>query len=123
MICVGCSAFRPPTQILTVTALPTNAVVTINGVRYHPPVQIPVKRDQPAIIQCEAEGCESQLRIVDSHLNGTAFLDTVGFLFFLFPGIGLVTPGSHSLEYTTVQMDLYHPYVPPAPTKPIGPHK
>ena len=121
--CVGCSAFRPPTQILTVTTVPTNAVLTINGIKYNPPVKMPVKRDKPVIIECEATGFTPQVRTVDSNLNFTAFLDTVGFLFVLFPGLGLASPGSHSLDYTTVQMDLTHPYVAPTPTPPIHPRK
>jgi hypothetical protein len=109
----GCSAFRSSTQIMTVTTNPQNAMLTINGIKYHPPVQVPVKRDQPAIIQCEAAGFEPQLRVIETHLNGTGALDVVGFLFFLFPGVGLLTPGAHSLDETTVNMDLSHPYVAP----------
>ena len=119
---VGCCAFRSSTQVLTVTANPKEAVVIINGIKYHPPVQVPVKRNQPAIIQCECDGFEPQMRIIDTHWNGTAVLDTLGFIFVFFPaGIGLLTPGAHSLDYTTVQMDLYHPYVPPAPVEPVKP--
>ena len=56
IISTGCSAFRSPTQVLTVTTMPPDAVLTINGIKYHPPAQIPIRRDQPAVIQCEAEG-------------------------------------------------------------------
>jgi hypothetical protein len=90
-------------------------MLTINGIKYHPPVQVPVKRDQPAIIQCEAAGFEPQLRVIETHLNGTGALDVAGFLLFLFPGVGLLTPGAHSLDETTVNIDLYHPYVAPNP--------
>jgi hypothetical protein len=109
----GCSAFRSSTQVMTLTTNPQDAMLTINGIKYHPPVQVPVKRDQPAIIQCEAAGFEPQLRVIGTHLNGTGALDVVGFLFFLFPGVGLLTPGAHSLDETTVNMDLSHPYVAP----------
>lgn len=111
LLATGCSVFRSATQTLTVTTVPTNAVLVINGVKYQPPVKIPVRRDRPVIIQCEAPGLEPQLRTIDTHLNGTAFLDFMGLLFFLVPGIGLATPGSHSLEYTAVHLDLFHPYV------------
>jgi hypothetical protein len=117
---IGCSAFRPPKEVLTITANPKDAIVFVNGIKYHPPIQVPVKRDQAVFVQCEYAGLDPQTRIIESHLNGTAFLDAVGFILFLVPGFGLLTPGSHSLDYTTVNMDLYHPYVPPAPVKPIA---
>jgi hypothetical protein len=111
----GCSAFRSSTQIMTVTTNPQNAMLTINGIKYHPPAQVPVRRDLPVYIQCESEGFEPQQRIIENHLNGTGFLDVVGFVLVLFPGIGLCAPGAHSLDETTVNMDLYHPYVAPKP--------
>lgn len=114
----GCCAFRSRTQVITVTTNPADADLQINGIHYRSPAQVPVQRDIPVVLQCSREGFEPQQRIIQTHLNGTAFLDGVGFFFFLWPGIGLLTPGSHSLDQTTVSIDLSQPYV-PSTNKPV----
>jgi hypothetical protein len=121
----GCCAFAPRTQTIGVTTNPADAELTINGIHYHSPAQVPVPRDMPVVMMCSKDGFETQQRVINTHLNGLAFLDTVGLIFFLVPGVGLLTPGSHSLDETAISIDLYHPYVPPVikPVEKIGPRK
>jgi hypothetical protein len=103
----GCSAFRSSTQMVNITCNPNDAILTVNGQRYTPPVQINAKRNRDLSIQCYKEGYAPSQRTIGHHLNGTGALDAVGTLLILVPCIGLFTPGAWSLDETDVAITLY----------------
>ncbi|MCK4563155.1 MAG: hypothetical protein KAU94_00615 [Verrucomicrobia bacterium] len=103
----GCCAFRPHSQMVNITCMPEDAILTVNGQRYTSPVQIDVKRNRNLSIQAYKEGYMPSQRTVGHHFNATGALDAVGTFLFLFPGIGLFTPGAFSLDETDVAITLY----------------
>ena len=103
----GCSAFRPMNQTVNIVAWPEDSALTVNGKSYHPPTQISVRRDQQVAIQCFKDGYVPYNHTIGTHLSGSAALDIVGTIFFLFPIIGLIAPGAHSLDQTDVNITLY----------------
>lgn len=103
----GCSAFKSSTQQMNITCNPTDAVLIVNGQRYHSPAQINVKRNRDVSIQCYKDGFEPYQRTIGNHFSTTGVLDTIGTVCFLFPGIGLFTAGAWDLDETDVQIDLY----------------
>lgn len=103
----GCSAFRASTQIVNVSCVPQDAIVTVNGHRASMPAQISVRRDRDLSVQAHKQGHAPYQRTIGHHLNGTGALDAVGTLLVLVPGIGLLTPGAWSLDETDVAVTLY----------------
>lgn len=103
----GCSAFRPMHQTVNIVVFPEDATLMVNGKKYQPPAQISVMRDQQVAIQCFKEGYAPYNHTISTHLNGSAALDIVGTIFFIFPIIGLIAPGAHSLDQTDVNITLY----------------
>ncbi len=103
----GCSAFRAHSQMVNITCMPNDAILTVNGQRYTAPTQVTVKRNRNLSIQCYKDGYMPTQRTIGHHFNGTGALDAVGSFFFLFPVIGLFTPGAWSLDETDVAITLY----------------
>ena len=103
----GCSAFRPSTQFVNISCEPEGSRVTVNGVRYGSQASVEVKRNRNLTIQCRKKGYETSQRTIGTHFNGTGAIDAVGTFFFLFPVIGVFTPGAWSLDQTDVHIQLY----------------
>ncbi len=103
----GCSVFRPHKQTVNVTCFPEDAVLMVNGQRYHAPTQIRVKRDQDVSIQAYKDGYTPYQRTIGHSLNTTGILDVVGTLLILVPCVGLLTPGAWSLDETNVGITLF----------------
>jgi hypothetical protein len=104
----GCSAFRSPTQLISVGCSEADATVVINARRCNLPAQIRVKRNSEMTIQAFKTGFRPYQRRVGYHLNGTGVLDIVGVLpTFGLSSIGLCCPGAISLDETDVYIQLY----------------
>ena len=116
----GCSMFQNPTQMVTITVNPPDAKMTVSGDPVQPPAKLEMKRNQPFMILCTKDGLEPYSRLVDTHLNVTGALDIVGCIFFLVPGLGLATPGAHSLDETAIYMDMFNRATTPAKTLKTG---
>ena len=124
LLSTGCSIFRNSTQAVRITVNPPDAVLKINGgvVTNFASVQIP--RNVRSFVECSKDGMPSQQQMIESYLNGTGFLDGIGLVLFLVPGIGLAAPGSHSIYPTEIHFDLTKPYVsPPSRFKANSPPK
>lgn len=111
VLACGCSMFVPPKQNVSIQCVQPRAEVKIAGTPHPLPLEIQVPRDRDLFLECSAPGYTNQFRTIESHMNGYGALDTVGFLFFLVPGLGLACPGSHSLDAEEVTFDLSIPYV------------
>ena len=120
VVCLsGCSAFMPPKQEVRFNLLPPDARLLVNGEPTDATKPQKFPRDHSLLIQASHEGLLDYHRMVDCHPNGYAFLDTVGLVLFLLPGIGLAAPGSHSLDETDITVDMYHLYVAPPKYAPV----
>ena len=102
----GCSALMPSTQTLSVKCVPEDAAIKINGQKYTSPASVQVKRDRDVTLQFYKDGYSTHQQIIESHWNTTGKLDAVGGCFFILPWIGLLCPGSASLDETDVMVTL-----------------
>ena len=102
----GCSAFKHHNQIITVSCVPNNATIIVNGQQYGSKSQISVKRDEIVVIQAYKEGYMSHQEIIDHHFSGVGFLDAVGTFWFILPVFGLLTPGAWTLDVTNIGIIL-----------------
>jgi hypothetical protein len=104
----GCSCFVPSHQTISVSVIePPHAKILINGVyEGESAVQVSVIRNHTVGVIVKKEGFQTESKIVSYHLNTTGILDVVGTCLFLIPVIGLMTSGSHSLDDTTLVMQL-----------------
>ena len=97
----GCSAFKPPTQSVIITASDTSAEIFINaehkGVGT---VTAELRRDKSHAIMAKVGGRVGAASI-GTHVSTTGLLDIVGGLFFLVPLVGILTPGFYDLDQTT----------------------
>ena len=103
----GCSAFKPSTQMVNISCEPEDSKLIVNGERYGNQAQVKVKRNRDMTIQCQKSGYDLSQRTIGHHFNGTGALDAVGTFFFIFPVIGIFTPGAWSLDQTNIQITLY----------------
>ena len=103
----GCSAFRPARQVITVKTSEPKAQIWINNnLEGETPVTKSVKRNKAVSILVTRKGFFPTTRTIDRHLSKTAILDIIGTGLFLFPGIGLLTPGAWDLDETEVFVHL-----------------
>ncbi|RLD12035.1 MAG: hypothetical protein DRI44_02125 [Chlamydiae bacterium] len=103
----GCSVFRPWNETINVSSYPEDANITVNGLRYKTPAQISLRRNESIAIQCYKKGYLPYNKVIKSELNATGILDVAGTFLFIFPCIGLLTPGAFSFEETNINMSLY----------------
>ena len=104
---LGCSAFRPSTQRVTVTCTPPDAVLMINGRTCSSPAVADLKRNRYFAILCYKDGYAPYERTIKNHFNETGVLDAAGTCFFLLPGVGLFFPGAWSLDETAITVVLF----------------
>ena len=70
------------------------------------PVQASVLRNRTVFVTVKKEGFQTLQQTVQSDFNTTGILDAIGTYIFLLPVIGVASPGSHSLEETTLVLHL-----------------
>ena len=112
---VGCSTIQTK-QTLVVTTQPPDATVVINGIQAAHPVSLEVPCDKEVSIQCSKAGLTSQTRVIGTHKTPANGLLNLG-LWFVIPGGDLRYTGDRRLDQTNINMDLYHPYIPPVQKK------
>jgi hypothetical protein len=105
---MGCSCFVPSHQTVSVSVIePPHARVWINGTyQGEAPVQVSLIRNRTFGVIVRKEGFQTSTQTVEYHLNTTGILDVVGTCIFLVPVIGIMTAGSHSLDETTLVLNL-----------------
>ncbi len=107
-LAVGCSAFKPSHQTLTVEVTdPPHAGVWMNT-KYvgEAPVHVSVIRDHNVDVVVKKDGFQPATRTVKYHVNATGVLDIMGAWLFLVPFIGVIAPGHDSLDDTLVVVQL-----------------
>jgi hypothetical protein len=111
MVCVmlqsvGCSLFQPKMQTVTISSIPSGAVIKVNGQSLGAaPQSIQLERNKSHTITAQL-GNRSAVRELNSKMSQTGILDIVGTIFFLVPGIGLLSPGAWELDSTNVVMQM-----------------
>jgi len=103
---VGCSAFKPSTQTLSITCSDPDAVLLVDGQAYPLPAQIPVARNRDHSIQCYKEGHYPYNHTIGHHFSGSGVADLIGLCCILVPGFGLLTPGAWDLDQTDIFITL-----------------
>ena len=104
---VGCSAFQPARQSVTVATTTSGATIKANGVTVgQSPVTFQAKRNQDLNLIATKPGYQDSVMQISRQTSPTFMLDAVGGWFFLFPWIGLLTPGAYELSNTQVEMSL-----------------
>ena len=103
----GCSTLASKTQQFSVTAIPEDASIIINGqLRGKGRAVAEVKRDSSVSVMVSKKGCQSMHRAVGHSINGLGILDGVGTLFLLVPAFGLASAGAYSLDEDTLHFTL-----------------
>ncbi len=98
----GCSLFMPKMQQVSISTVPSGADITIDTQpRGKSPLTVELQRNKDHAIIAQI-GSRTAVRTLDSNFSKTGVLDVIGLLFFIFPGIGLLTPGAWELEATNV---------------------
>ena len=102
----GCSAFKPATESVIITASDTSAEIFINsqsmGVGT---VAAELKRNKSHAIMAKV-GDRVGTASIGTHISATGILDIVGGLFWLVPLIGIFTPGFYDLDQTTFMIAI-----------------
>ena len=102
----GCSSIRSTEQWVTVTTDQRDAEIYVNGMMQgHGRVTVAVPRDENALVVVRRGNLRVQ-HAIDSELNWTGYLDIFGGVLWLVPFLGLLAPGSKSLQETDVQVSL-----------------
>jgi hypothetical protein len=114
----GCSLLMPSYQILTVqvTEPPHTGVWVNNKYEGEAPVQVSLLRNHSADVVAKKEGFQTSEKLVGCHINVWGGLDIAGTWLFLLPLVGVISPGSHSLDDTTLVMHLAPEETPVSPT-------
>ncbi len=103
----GCSLFMPSTQRLSITTDQPDAEIFVNSQSITPGMgSVNVKRNKEVVIMVTKPGYERAYHHIGTHISTAGVLDILGILVFLVPVIGLLTPGSRSLDETSVVIPL-----------------
>lgn len=102
----ACSAFKPSTQIFSVTCNPDDTKVIVNGTRFDCPAKMPVRRDKKLVVEAYRDGYEPYKETIDYHLNKTGEYDIAGTMFIIVPIFGLLFPGAWDLDQTEMDIQL-----------------
>ncbi|MBU0994460.1 MAG: hypothetical protein KJ737_18360 [Proteobacteria bacterium] len=102
----GCSAFRPPKQVISIRCNEPQAVAYVNGEPFAVPNEIVVDRNKNVSISCNKRGFHPYNKVVGYHFNLTGALDLAGTFIIVVPVVGLLTPGIWSLNETEIEIEL-----------------
>ncbi len=94
----GCSFLGPRKQSITVTGQPADAMVVVNGQQMTAPVTMEVLRNKSVNIVVSKKGYGTFTSNTGYTLSPLGVLDVAGGFFFLFPLVGLLSPGAFELE-------------------------
>ena len=104
----ACSCFTGTRQKVTVMTNVPTAEIYANGERVGQgtTAEFRVKRNKNVQIMVKADGYYPAYKSIDTQLSATGILDIIGIFFFIIPFVGLLTPGSKTLEQNNVAIEL-----------------
>ncbi len=94
----GCSIFAPRTQTITINGEPADAKIIVNGNVVSTPASIEVRRNKNISIMVTKKGYHPYSANTGFFLSQWGILDVIGGVLFLFPIIGLASPGAYALD-------------------------
>lgn len=101
----GCSSFRSSTQTMTVTTDQPGTEIYVNGAMVGTgTASAVVKRNENVQLMAKKDGYVTIQRSIGNSMNTTGVLDIIGGVLMLFPLLGLLAAGSHSLDETNVNV-------------------
>jgi len=104
----ACSSLRTEHQTVSVSGIPKGATLWVNGNHCDPPYQVEVMRNKDVTIKVFKEGYSPYNETIEREFNMTGMLDAVGTVLFVFPVVGLYSPGAFTLEKTEVALVSYN---------------
>ena len=107
ILLVGCSTFVPHTQKVSITVYEPDAELFVNGKRMESPAQFRAHRRTPLEIKVHKPGYQMVTKKVKTTVSATGIADIAGFFIFLFPGIGVLTPGAWQLEEREIYIPMF----------------
>ncbi len=103
----GCSSFRSPTQMVSVTTDQPDAQIYINGnMTGKGAATASVRRNENVQIMAKKAGYVTTQRAIGHSLNTTGVLDIVGGVLILVPLLGLLAAGSHNIDENNVSITM-----------------
>jgi hypothetical protein len=112
----SCSFFVSSVQPVAITTSDPSAQIFMDGA----PVGVgtateDLKRDRGHAVMAKTSDNRAGTAVIESHFSRTGILDIVGGCIFLVPFLGLLAPGSRSLDTDQVAIAI-----PPAPSQPYA---
>ncbi len=114
----GCSFLSPTTEYISITTIPNDALVYVNGARYSgSPMFVKIERRRPALLTVAPQPShddptpEALDYVIWRELSARGVLDCVGSVFIL-PITGLFSPGSRVMATNNVVINLFDPLPP-----------
>ena len=102
----GCSFGAPQQQSFSVTAVPEDASIYINGRKVRSGQAVDVNRNKALSIAVSAPGYYSEQRSVGKILSKYGMIDGVAGCFLLVPWVGLLADGAWELELEAIHLEL-----------------
>lgn len=102
----GCSYLSPSTQLLTVSTAEPDAEILIDGaVMGYGRVEVPVCRNMNHWVEARKD-TRSKRRLIRTVPSLLGILDFIGAWAAVYPALGLLAPGSRSLQVDEVTLEL-----------------
>ena len=103
----SCSAFRSPTQTLTVTTDQPDSQIYVNGSMVgQGTASTSVKRNENVQLMVVKPGDITVNQSIGKGLNTTGILDIIGGCLFLLPFLGLMAAGSNSIDQSNISVRM-----------------
>ncbi len=103
----GCSYTNRGPKLISLTILPADAYVIINGIEYHclSPQFVEVNPNRTLLITAYKPGYKEAFYAVNNQLSTVGTIDALGSIF-LFPFLGLFSSGAWELKETNIKIQL-----------------
>lgn len=103
----GCSAMKTNKYTdVSVKCMPEDSIASVNGVHKESPAIFSVVTNKDIDVSCQRTGYLTSTTKVRTHITTTGILDAIGGFFFLFPALGLVSPGAWDLDQKNLEIVL-----------------
>ena len=106
LVC-GCSALKTNKYTdVSVKCNPENSIASVNGIHKESPAVFSVVTNKDIDVSCQKPGFITSTTKVRTHITTTGVLDAIGGFFFLFPALGLISPGAWDLDQKDLEISL-----------------
>ena len=107
MLFSGCSTLKSNHFAdVKVSCDPENSIASVNGESKASPATFKAVTNKDIDVSCQKPGYITSSRKVRTHITTSGVFDAIGGFLFLFPAVGLLSPGAWELDETTFEMTL-----------------